>query len=511
MKIPTVSQIREADSYTIQHEPVSSDALMERAATACTDWIRERYRTSVPFHVVCGTGNNGGDGLAIARLLAASGYSVSVSLVNSSSRRSAGFTSNYERLKAPAPAVPAVEIHSAEAFREALPAGKNSVVIDALFGSGLNRPAEGLPAEVIREINAANSEVISVDIPSGLFGDTLNGSGDAVICATYTLSFQFPKLSFMLPESTGFAGEVEILDIGLHTDYTGRMHTGHYFVTDADAASLLKKRKKNAHKGNFGHSLIVAGSYGKMGAAVIAAKACLKSGTGLLTAYIPKCGYGIMQTALPEAMTDTGQGTDFITDLPSPGRYNAIGIGPGIGNDRQTQNAFKQLIGDTAIPLVIDADAINIIAENKDWMAAVPAGSIFTPHPKEFERLAGKPANSLERLQMLREFCINNKVYVVLKGVHTATGCPDGSIYFNSTGNPGMAKGGSGDALTGVITALIAQHYIPEQACILGVYLHGLAGNFAARATSAESMLASDLIDCIGDAYNFMIGINERK
>ncbi len=504
MKIFSIPQIREADAYTIAQEPIASIDLMERAATACANWIAERYDTSIKLNILCGLGNNGGDGLAIARLLAQQGYTTETFIINYSEKRSADLITNYERLKAVKTNSSIQEIHSLEAFQQTFLITPQTVVIDAVFGSGLNKPLEGLAAQVTGHVNKLHAHVIAIDVPSGLYSDELNAPSDEIMIAEYTLSFQFPKLSFMLPETAAVVGEFDVLDIGLHPDYIAHTSTKNYFVTKSDVAQLLKKRSSNANKGNFGHSLIIAGSKGKMGAAVLASKACLRSGTGLLTVHVPACGNDVLQISIPEAMCNADTEQNYITGLPPIERYNAIGIGPGIGQEKQTENVVKLLIQNTPVPLVLDADALNILSENKTWLAFIPANSIFTPHPKEFERLAGNASSGMERLQLLREFTIKNKVYVVLKGAHTAIGCPDGTVFFNSTGNPGMAKGGSGDALTGVITALLAQHYTPEQACILGVYMHGLAGNFAARGTSVESMLASDLIDCIGDAFNYI-------
>jgi NAD(P)H-hydrate epimerase len=505
MKLFSLSQVREADAYTIKHEPVSSIHLMERAALACTQWITERYDHHTEFRIICGSGNNGGDGLAVARLLTEQNYNIEVFLIRHTSDSSQDFSTNLERLRAE----PATNgrIHTCDSFRDfqrPFNCSNQTVIIDALFGSGLNKPVEGFSAQVIQTINRCGAPVIAIDVPSGLYCDQLNESSDEIINATSTLTFQFPKLSFMFPETAAVIGEFNILDIGIHPQYIDHTFSSTHFITKKDAAQLLKKRSRIAHKGNFGHSLLIAGSHGKMGSAVLAAKACLKSGTGLLTMHIPGCGYVIMQTSVPEAMASTDAEPHFITDHIRPDNYTAIGIGPGIGTEKQTQNVLKLLIQNSNVPLVLDADALNILAENKTWYSFLPANSILTPHPKEFERLTTKAANSSERLALQKEFSIKHKVYVVLKGAHTSISCPDGTIFFNSTGNPGMAKGGSGDSLTGIITAFMAQLYSPEQSCILGVYLHGLAGDFAAHHHSEESMTASDLIDHLGDAFNFL-------
>lgn len=507
MKIIDVDQIRELDKYTIEQEPITSIELMERAALACVNWITDRYDTATEFKIFCGLGNNGGDGLAIARLLAAKKYTVHVFIINYSEKRSPDFLFNYERLKLSADnTIYMDEVSSVESFKNSFQYTPQSVLIDAIIGAGLKDPAKGLVTHVIDFVNQQPLPVISIDVPSGLYCDTLNNAKDHIVNAEFTLTFQFPKLSFMFTENAKYTGEFSILDIQLNAEHIRTLPTKNYFITKNDVQSFLKTRNAIAHKGVFGHALIVAGSKGKMGAAVLAAKACMRSGAGLLTVHSPNCGYDILQTSLPEAMVSCDTENDHITDNIRIEKYNAIGVGPGIGTDKQTQNVTKLLIQNSTVPLVLDADALNILSENKTWLAFIPANSILTPHPKEFERLAGKTENSMERLKTQREFSIKNGVYVVLKGAHTSISCPNGDVYFNSTGNPGMATGGSGDVLTGIITSLMAQGYSSQQSCLLGVYLHGLAGDFAAQARSEESMIASDIIEYLGEGFIFLKG-----
>ncbi len=511
MKFFSVDQIREADKYTIDKEPIVSIELMERAAMACVNWIVEKFDVQTEFKIICGTGNNGGDGLAIARLLIERKYSVHVVVINHSDKRSPDFIANYDKLKSKNTII---EIDSIASFKDkfqlvgtsslSLGEGRAEVLIDAILGSGLNKPVDGLFADCIKFINQHSLTVISIDLPSGLFCDELNSKTDGIINATYTLTFQFPKISFMFTENANYIGAFSVLNIGLHPDYIAITSTKNYFTTTNDIKLFLKKRSKIAHKGDFGHALLIAGSYGKMGAAVLSSKACMQSGVGLLTVYIPKCGYTILQTTIPEAMVDVDSEENYISDNIKIGNYNAIGIGPGIGTEKQTQNVLKLLIQNSSAPLVFDADAINILSENKTWLSFIPAKSIFTPHPKEFERLVGKSENSMERLQLQRDFSLKYKSYVVLKGAHTAISCPDGNVFFNSTGNPGMATGGSGDVLTGIITSLLAQGYTSQQACVLGVYLHGLAGDFAAHKKTEEGMIASDIIENLNEAFKFL-------
>lgn len=501
MKILSVNQIREADAFTIEQEPVSSAGLMERAAAACVEWITERYGAEHTFSVFCGTGNNGGDGLVIARLLSAKNYPVNVFIIGSPDKGSKDFSENYQRIQG----IQTRQLKIAEIKTAAeLKPVQDSIIVDALLGTGVSRLVEGLLKDAVNVINNSSSIVISVDVPSGLYCDKLNDGQDVIVKADFTLTFQFPKLSFMFVETAKYVGAFSILDIGLHPDYIHNTQTKEHFITKEDILSFFKTRDRTAHKGNFGHALLAAGSYGKIGAAELSAKACMRTGVGLLTLRLPKCGYEILQVALPEAMVDVDEEERMISGTIKTGKYNAIGIGPGIGMEKETQNALKLLIQNTAIPVVFDADAINILAENKTWLSFVPRNSIFTPHLGEFERLTGKADNSEERLKQQREFALKYNCYVVLKGAHTSVCGPDGIVFFNSTGNPGMATGGSGDVLTGMITSLLAQGYHPLHACILGVYLHGLAGDLAAAERSEESMLASDIIEFIPAAYKFL-------
>ncbi len=505
MKIFDCNQIKELDKFTIEHEPIASIDLVERATSACVHWLIEKYSLDTKFKIICGLGNNGADGLAIARLLSKKKYSVEVFVIRYSEHESENFKINFKRIDPKK-----ISIHTIFSFspNTSLPFGEGwggAIIIDAILGSGLNKPINGLISDVITFINKSNpSSVISIDVPSGLYCDLLNETNNLIVKAKHTLTFQFPKLSFMFPESNKYIGEFSVLDIGLHPAFIGHTSTKNYFITKNDVLAFFKTRNKIAHKGNFGHALIVAGSYGKIGAAVLASKACIRAGAGLLTTHVPKCGYEILQTSFPEAMVDADSESNFCTDNIHLEKYNAIGVGPGLGLEKQTQNVVKLIIQNATVPIVFDADAINIISENKTWLAFIPANTIFTPHPKEFERLIGKSENSFERLKLQREFSSKYSVYIVLKGAHTSVSCPNGEIYFNSTGNPGMATAGSGDVLTGIITALLTQGYSSQQACVLGVYLHGLAGDFAALHKSEEGMIASDIIEYLSEAFKFL-------
>ena len=379
---------------------------------------------------------------------------------------------------------------------------KQDIIIDGLFGSGLNRPLTGGFAAMVKYINQSESTIVSIDIPSGLFGeDNQKNDPEAIIRADLTLSFGFPKLSFLLPENAEYVGEWKVLDILLHPEAIANTATSYFQVTENDIASVFHPRNRFSHKGTFGHALLIAGSRGKIGAAILAAQACLKSGTGLLTVHVPQRGEQILQTAFPEAMVDLDPNQDHFSYVSDIRPFSAIGIGPGLGKHADSAKALEHLLQTTEEPVVLDADALNLIAANKNILKHVPARSILTPHPKEFDRIAGESNNSYERLLKAKDFAVNHQVCVVLKGAYTATCTTSGNVYFNSSGNPGMATAGSGDVLTGIILGLLAQGMEPETAAVVGVFLHGTAGDLAAVYQSEESMIASDIINMLGKAF----------
>lgn len=499
--IYNVATIREADKYTIENEPIASVDLMERAATACTDKLFDLGLTSeMPVYIVCGPGNNGGDGLAIARLLIRKGFTVSTFIPDPEEKYSEDFAVNLERLTNMQAEIKYLKDFNEENIYD------NAVLIDALFGSGLSRKLTGIYAETITKFNNSNGYKVSIDIPSGLYCDTVTDS-ESIVKAEVTLTFQYPKQAFLFRESEEFTGEWHVLDIGLLSSFFSTGRTNSYFIEQDDIQFIIKHRSRFGHKGTYGHALLISGSKGKMGAAVLSARACLRSGAGLVSAYVPACGCNIIQTAVPEAMVLVSETDDHLSKLPDIESFSAIGIGPGIGKSEETANMLKLLIQQARVPLVLDADALNILSENKTWLAFLPENSILTPHPGEFKRLAGKSANSFERLQLLREFCIKYKVYVVLKGAYSAICTPLGKCFFNPTGNPGMATGGSGDVLTGIITSLLAQHYSALDACWAGAYLHGLAGDLASENLGENSLIAGDIIDYLPDAFNSIFEI----
>ena len=494
LKILSIPQIRAADEYTIANEPIASIDLMERAAFECFSFIKEHLYKEKLIHVFCGMGNNGGDGLVIARMLFGADFNVQVFILKYASKYSDDFAINLERLKKET-TVSVVELSEGSVLPNI---SEKDVVIDAIFGSGLSKPISGWLGEAISKINASNALVLAIDIPSGFFADTLSyPDKGAIIKADYTLTFQFPKKSFLFPECDAYVGDWQVLDIGLHPDYIHSVVTNDFYLTPHFIESIIKPRSKYSHKGTYGHALLIAGSYGMAGAAVLSAKAALRSGVGLLSLFIPKALYAILQTTVPEAMVHTSETDMHVSGFPDISKYTAIGMGPGIGKHDETAATLKLFIQQSSRPLVLDADALNILSENPTWLAFLPKNSILTPHPGEFERLAGKTSDSFERHQLQLEFSRKFHVIVVLKGAHTCITAPDGKAYFNSTGNPGMATGGSGDVLTGMITSLLAQSYSPLHAALLGVYLHGAAGDKAAI-KHRNGLIARDIVEAIG-------------
>lgn len=496
MKILSAQQIREADKFTIEHEPISSLDLMERAANACFRWIITRFpKKENKILVFAGNGNNGGDGLVIARLLHNAGFTVKIVLCPVAPENSTDFESQLKRIKQESIETEEWKYFNPQNF---LP----QLIIDALLGTGINRPTKGDVALMISQINSYKTTVVSVDIPSGLFADDNSDNLGEIVRASITLTFQCPKYSFFFSENSIYVGRFYVLDIALHPHYVGQTETNKYFITPDFVRSFLLHRTLFQHKGNFGHACIIAGSKGKIGAAVLAAKACISSGAALTTSVIPEVGNIILQTAVPEAMCITS-GNEYIETISNQVyEYSAIGVGPGIGNNTETQQMLKLIIQQYKGLLLLDADAINILSENKTWISFLPENTILTPHPKEFERLTGKSNSAYERHLKQIDFSIKHRVIVVLKGAYTSVSLPNGKVYFNSTGNAGMAKGGSGDVLTGLISGLMARGYMPQQAALLGVYIHGLAGDYAAKEYQTESMTAGNIITCFSKAFS---------
>jgi len=486
MKLLSPQQIHEWDAYTIEHEPIASIDLMERAAKQCTGFILDQQSVRNGIKIFCGKGNNGGDGLAIARQLIEAGMQPSVYILEFGAKGTDDFQTNLARLHSLTTDI--YFLQSPEFF----PAiGESDVIIDALYGSGLNRPLKDLSVQLVEHINRSHATVFAIDVPSGMFIDK-SSKGYAVIKAAHTLTFQSLKLCFIVAENAEFFGEVHVLDIGLLPEFLNTVNCNE-LVTLRRIKSIYKKRNVFSHKGNFGHALIIAGNKGKMGAAIMAAKACLRSGAGLTTLNTPEIFLQTIHSAIPEAMCLLREAENDYS------KFTSLGIGPGIGTDESSAEMVLQAFEKFSRPMVIDADALNIISQHKDWLNKIPKGSIITPHPKEFERLFGKTNNDFEKISCALEMSKKYSFIIVLKG-HYSLIASNEEAYLNSTGNAGLAKGGSGDVLTGMLTALLSQ-YDPLQATLLGVYLHGLAADITSQTFAVESMIADDIVDHISDAF----------
>lgn len=497
MKIFDVAQLSEADNLTVEKEGITSEMLMERAATLVFNQIHSRLQGSkIPIKIFCGIGNNGGDGLVIGRLLTENGYNVTIYIVNYSNTRSKDFLANYEKIKEAAGTWPILLTKGDD-----LPDLKETdFIIDAIFGIGLNRSLDEWVGKLVNHINSSKAFVLSVDMPSGLFSDKIPSEKDMVIMANFTLSFQAPKLIFFLPQTLEFVGTFQILDIGLDREYLHKTTAQARLIDKMEAIGLYIPRKKNSHKGDYGHSLIIGGSYGKIGSIALAGTAALRTGAGLVTFFSPKCGYQILQTVLPEAMVITDVNENELSAIEFDIKPDVICFGMGAGASLVAINAFKQLLKQTSNPMVIDADGLNMLSKEKELLKLVPQNSVLTPHPKELERLIGKWKDDFEKLEKIKKFTKKYKVILVLKGAYTFTISGD-ELYINNSGNPGMATAGSGDVLSGVITGLISQKYDPLEAAILGVYLHGSAGDIMADEKSYQGMTSGDLAANIGRAF----------
>lgn len=494
MKIFSAEQFRKWDHYTIMHTPIASADLMENAAKACITWMEKYMGDEDYFIVFCGVGNNGGDGLAIARMLHLRQCNVEVYIVGNYDQCTNDFSSNYDRLQDDD-----ISIRHIESIAHLPNIRGDAVVIDALFGTGLNKPAEGIYLEVINHINRSSAVVISIDMPSGLPAEESLGESNTCVRATYTLSFEAYKKAFLVAENAGYTGKVYILAIGLLPEFEKNEVSDFELLDKEMMRYIVWQRNEHTHKGDYGHTGLLTGSKGLMGASVLMARGCLRSGTGKLTCIIPECGDTIMQVSVPEAMTKAN-GEEYLKAGVNYDGFDALGIGPGLGIFESHVALLQDLFLNFKKPIVIDADALNIIARHDYLLEVIPASSILTPHKREFERLFGKSDNDFDQLQLALTKAAKYRLFIILKGHNSFIACPNGKGYFNSTGNAGMATGGSGDVLAGMISGLLAQGYSPKEAAISGVYLHGLAGDLAAQDFSEQALIASDLTDYIGKA-----------
>ena len=497
MKIFSKEQIYEGDRLTIKKQNISSSDLMERAGISLFNWLNTRLQGApVPILVFCGIGNNGGDGLVLARHLITHGYNVKTFIVDFSDKRSQDFLVNYERLKETTKDWPK-SIHKIEDFPEIT---NQDIIIDAVFGVGLNRPISDWVVALFKHFKASNALTISVDIPSGLFTDRTPKHEDHVVKSNFILSFQAPKLVFFLPETSKYIEQWEALNIDIDPEYLQTTETEAEILGKYDVLPMYKQRGKFTHKGQFGHALIIGGSYGKIGAVQLASRAALASGAGLITAFVPKCGYIPLQTAFPEAMVITDKDEEAITHIEFNIKPTVIGIGVGIGTDEKTVRAFETFLKTNKTPLVIDADGLNILSKNKSLLKLLKKDTILTPHPKELERLIGVWEDDFDKLKKTKAFAKQYKVLVIIKGANSITVYQD-KLYLNSTGNPGLATAGTGDVLTGIITGLLSQGYTALEASCFGTYLHGKSADLAIVFKGYQSLIASDVVSNLGQAY----------
>lgn len=507
MKILSKEQIYEADKLTAERQNITSTDLMERAGIQIFNWLHVRMQgAQVPIHVFCGIGNNGGDGLVLSRHLINHGYNVKMYAVNYSDKRSKDFLINYDLIKQTTKDWPLLLGKDSD-----LPSiSKEDIIIDAVFGIGLNRPADKWVKKLFQHFRASQAFTVSVDIPSGLYTDKVPEDADGVVWANHTLSFQTPKLVFFLPQTAHFTKQWEVLNIDIDAQYLYEVQTQADLMGKFEAMTMYRPRNKFSHKGTYGHALIVGGSYGKIGAAILTSKAALSAGSGLVTAYVPKCGYLPFQSSLHEVMVLTDKNEEHLTNVSLEFKPTVVSIGPGMGKNPETVKAFDGFLKENKSTLVIDADALNILSENKSFLKLLPENTVLTPHAKELERLIGEWKDDFDKIEKAKSFCKKHKVILVLKGAHTITVFGD-KLYINSTGNPGMATAGSGDVLTGVIAGLIAQGYDNLTAAVFGVYLHGKAGDIGAEVIGYESLLATHIIDCLGDAFLDLFKLPEEQ
>lgn len=507
----SVSQIKESERFTMESLGVESVNLMEKAAEGLAQTVLSETRNfELPFFVFCGPGNNGGDGLALARLLALDFFKgsdnrhpanrVVVVKCFGNAVLSPDCQANLQRLESMQ--LPNLKLLD---FSDDLLLD-NGFIVDALFGIGLSRPLVGYFADVVRLINESNSFVYAVDVPSGLFADVHTPTENPVVLADRTLTVQYRKLAFLLPENAERVGRVSLVDIGLALPNASKQFLTAKMIDKQVVGALYKAPKMFDHKGSNGFGLLIAGSYEMPGAAVLSATAAMRAGIGKVVVHTPSSVADVLVSRLPEAIVDRDSASCFSGIDLEMWSVNALAVGPGVGKNVKTVTALKDLLDSVRSPIILDADALNILADNKVWLSYLPEKSILTPHFKEFERLAGKSANDFERIDKLKDFAKNRGVIVILKGAYTAVAFPDGRLFFNTSGNPGMATAGAGDVLTGILLASLAKGYPPEYAALLSVWLHGFAADCALKTDnphrfSCESLLASDITDFLGDAF----------
>jgi ADP-dependent NAD(P)H-hydrate dehydratase / NAD(P)H-hydrate epimerase len=509
MRVLNAAQMREADRRTIHEIGIPSLVLMENAGRQVVAAM-ETVHGDLAEHqvaVLCGRGNNGGDGFVVARTLLQRGVDVSVFLIGRVADVRGDARTNLDILGRLGLAV--VEIGDSQDWELHFSEIQDStIIVDAMFGTGLNAPLSGLLETVVADVNASGIPVVAVDLPSGLSADSHEPIGDSIE-AGVTIALAAPKLSLVLPPAETRAGDIVIADIGIPTEVIEAVDGPRVeLLTRAATRELLTPRTADSHKGDYGRVLIVAGSRGKTGAAYLSATGALRAGAGLVTVATPSSCLPILAAMGSEFMTEsldeTPDGIDpYAVELILESARDVIAIGPGLGQLPGTRAFVRALVDRATLPLVIDADGLNAFAGEPEALAGREGRTvIITPHPGEMARLVGVSAEDVQanRLEIARSFASAHHVYVVLKGHRTLIATPEGTVFINPTGNPGMATGGTGDVLTGMVAASLAQLLDAEAACKLSVYLHGLAGDLAEADEGEVSMTAGDLAAHIGDA-----------
>ncbi len=481
IKIFPAEKIKQIDRLTIERQNITSADLMERAVERLLPYVLREINTKQKILIYAGVGNNGGDGLVLARKLVEKGFDVKVLIVRFSDKVSEDFSINYHKLTGLGVSVS--DFRGNERINA-------DVIIDAIFGVGLNRPAAGISALAIDQINSMGVSVLSIDMPSGLFADFPNKAEHAIIRASKVYTFQFPKLSFFFKENSGYVPTFEIIDIGLDKEVIDQTETDKFFLIKPEKMPM---RKPFASKWDFGHVLVIGGSLGKAGSVGFAAAGAYYAGAGWTSVYVPKNIISPIQSAFPEIMCIQGKGKNFLKKIELQDSRFAVAIGPGLGTEKQTVSAFEEFIVNYESPLVLDADALNILANNKKLLDDLPAGSVLTPHKFEFQRLNSKWEDGLDKIQKAKNFSEKYQSVLVLKGQYTLI--TDGKeVYFNSTGNPALAKAGSGDVLTGLIAGFLAQGGCSMKAALQAVWLHGKAADEWVRKYDEKVFSPIDLI-----------------
>ena len=495
MKLFTREQLLAWDKASIDLLYADSSDLMELTGSQCALALLDRAPAG-RYVFFCGTGNNGGDGLVMARLLHEQQMGVHVYIIGEPDKGSKDFRLNLQR---------ALDCDVSLEFIHEMPDDEfdiehDDVLVDAIIGTGLKGPVEDWRADLIEEINGFTNPIVSIDIPSGLDADAEEEQEGSIIEAAFTFTLQVPKRALLFSENDHFVGKLLIVALALDPEYAEDENCHWQFVNDADLWHVLRPIEKYRHKGNRGHLQIIAGSRGMMGAAMLASYASMRAGAGKVTACVPECGVHMMQTSVPEVLCQSGLGENVCEHFEAVEGATALVIGPGCSAGPEATKMIDTWLRTCKLPAVIDADALNIIAQ-EGWLKRLPQRCVITPHVGEFDRLFGKHYSSFDRLQTQLKISRELKIFILLKGAHTRITAPNGFVYFNSTGNPGMATAGSGDVLSGMIGSFLAQGYEPLDAALLGAFLHGLAGDFAAESRGVDSMIARDIIEFIGDAF----------